>query len=150
MGALATALSSYGLIGIDSSPFIYLLEDYPEFSDAAFELFDELAASRASACTSVVTLAEVLVPPFRLGLLDIARNYQATIVGVPNLTIVDIDASIATESARLRGIFRLRTPDSLQLAACMHAGAEVFVTNDRQLQRVSEIPVLLLSDFASG
>jgi predicted nucleic acid-binding protein len=42
----------------------------------------------------------------------------------------------------------LRTPDALQIAACLAHGAEAFVTNDRRLRRVTEIEVKVLEDLA--
>lgn len=150
MGSLAEALVSHHFIGLDSSPFIYLLDDYPVFADVADELFEQLVSGGLLGCTSVVTLTETAVFPFRLGLESVAQRYRSFIADMPQLTLLDINPEVAMYGARLRARYRLRTPDALQLAACIQAGADAFVTNDRQLQRVTEIPVLLLSDFVQN
>lgn len=150
MGSLADALALCRFVGLDSSPFIYLLDDYPEFADIADELFEHIVSGPLLGYTSVVTLAETAVFPFRFGLESVAQHYRAFIAEMPHLALLDITAEVAMYGARLRAQYRLRTPDALQLAACISEGAEAFVTNDRQLTRVKEIPVLLLSDFIEG
>ena len=52
------------------------------------------------------------------------------------------------EAADLRARFNLRTPDAIQVATAIIAGAQAFITNDARLKSVTEIPVLLISAFA--
>ena len=150
MGRLADAVARYQLVGVDSPLFIYMLEAHPIFAQPAHDPFEAVTTGVVAGCTSVLTLIETTVAPFRAGLVDVADNYRSAILKMPNLAVIDIDPEAATSGARLRAKYGLRTPDALQLAACIEAGADAFVTNDRQLQRVAEIPVLLLSDFVDG
>ena len=67
---------------------------------------------------------------------------------IETLTIVHLDARVARIGAELRAMYGLRTPDALQIAACLAHGAEAFVTNDRRLRRVSKMRVMVLEDFS--
>lgn len=40
-------------------------------------------------------------------------------------------------------------PDALQIAACLAAGCDAFLTNDEGLRSISEIRVWTVSDFVS-
>jgi predicted nucleic acid-binding protein len=147
MGRLADVTERYGFVGLDTVPFIYQFETHGTFTTAAHDLFDGLSASRYSACTSVLTLCEIVARPLRYGLERTTERYRMLISEMPNVRLIDIDASIAMEAPRLRATYRLEVPDALHVASCLAAGASAFVTNDRQLKRIREIPVLLLSDF---
>jgi predicted nucleic acid-binding protein len=48
----------------------------------------------------------------------------------------------------LRAEAGLRTPDALQVAAALHGGAELFITNDARLRQTARIRVALLEDYA--
>jgi predicted nucleic acid-binding protein len=97
--------------------------------------------------TSVLTLLEIAIKPLRLGRPEIADAYEALIGDITNLAIKNVDVRSARIGAELRATYGLRTPDSLQIAACVANGAEAFVTNDRRLRRVKEIDIVVLDDF---
>lgn len=98
--------------------------------------------------TSVLTLLEIAIKPLRLGRPEIVDAYEALIGDITNLAINDVDGRSARIGAELRDKNGLRTPDSLQIAACFANRAEAFVTNDGRLRRVKEIEIVMLDDFA--
>lgn len=60
-----------------------------------------------------------------------------------------VDERIALEAGRVQRRYRLSLPDALHLACARAAGAGVFVTNDRDLQRASTyLPVAILDELA--
>jgi predicted nucleic acid-binding protein len=85
---------------------------------------------RNSGVTSVITLLEVLVKPKREGNLEAARDYRELLTTYPNLCILDIDLMLADLTSDLRAKYGIRTPDALQIAAALQAGATGFITND--------------------
>ena len=50
-------------------------------------------------------------------------------------------------AAELRARYRLRLPDAIQLAVALNAGCQAFLTNDRDLQRVTAVRILSLEDL---
>jgi predicted nucleic acid-binding protein len=66
------------------------------------------------------------------------------------LTTYPVDIPIARKAAELRAKENLRTPDVIQIATAIVAGAQAFVTNDARLKNVQDIPILIVSDFLSA
>jgi predicted nucleic acid-binding protein len=106
-----------------------------------------MADGQFTGMTSVLTLLEIAVKPLRLGRPEVADVYEALLGDIPNLAILNLDLRAARIGAELRASYGLRTPDAMQIGACLAHGAEVFVTNDQRLRRVKEINVVLLDDF---
>jgi len=68
----------------------------------------------------------------------------------PNLMVVDIDRNIARQAAQLRAKYGIKTPDAIQVAACITTGAELFICNDIRLKKIQdEIPTTIVGDFIS-
>jgi predicted nucleic acid-binding protein len=144
---IADQVARHRVVGLDTPVFIYQLEGKPPLADVTTDLFRLIQAGTPTAVTSVVTMTELIVKPLELGRVETAYDYERLLLEFPNLAIVDVDLSVARLAARLRARHRLRTPDALQLAACLSAGAAAFVTNDSSLSRVQELDVVLLGDF---
>lgn len=146
--AIVEALGSTRRIGIDTPVFIYHIGQSSARASAATDLLRAVEDGRFEGITSVVTLLEVMIRPLRLGRPEIADAYGALLADIPNLAIVDLDTNAVRIGAELRATYGLRTPDALQIAACLVHGAEAFVTNVRRLRRVREIDIRLLEDWA--
>lgn len=148
MGKLSTALNSYTTIGLDTSVFIYHLESHPNYLPLTQELLEGIEQGKWRAVTSVITLMEISVVPFKIKREDIAGKYEALFVNFPNLLILDINRTITRQAARLRATHQLRPPDALQIAACLSAGAKIFVTNDNRLTQICPLmEVVILDDY---
>ncbi|MGC9074989.1 MAG: type II toxin-antitoxin system VapC family toxin [Candidatus Bipolaricaulaceae bacterium] len=57
--------------------------------------------------------------------------------------LVPVDLAVAKLTTRLRAKYGPRTPDALQVASAIHAGATRFLTDDAQLKQTKEPEVLL-------
>jgi len=126
---------------------IDVLRAYQRVGLDAGAVLRAVADGEFAGVTSTLTLLEVSVRPLRLGRPEIADAYEALLEGIENLAIVRVDTRVARIGADLRATYDLRTPDALQLAACLELGAGAFLTNDRRLRRVKEIDVFVLDDF---
>ena len=133
--------------GLDTSIFIYHFEAHPIYRLITQEIFDSILKGQKQAVTSTITLMEINVRPLQLGRKDIAREYEALLFNYPNMVILDIDRDVARKAAQLRAELTLRPADALQVAACMSGGAQVFITNDKRLNRLESIKVAILDDL---
>lgn len=145
---IVDALRSFQYVGFDTPVFVYHIEQSSRWAATATAALEAMVGGSFSGLTSVITLLEISIKPLRLGRPEVADAYEALIGDITNLAINDIDGRTARIGAELRAKYGLRTPDSLQIAACLADGAEAFVTNDRRLRRVEEIDVVVLGDFA--
>jgi predicted nucleic acid-binding protein len=97
-----------------------------------------------AAVTSTVTMTELLVRPYRTLEESKVRQIYDLLLTYPNLRWITPDLEIADLAARLRARHRLETPDALQAATAVHAGATLLVTNDASFERIQAFETLLL------
>jgi predicted nucleic acid-binding protein len=147
LGKLEEALAAHRVIGIDTSPFIYLWERHPRYLPLSEALFRYLGAPEVQGVTSVITLIEACVHPQRQGRLDLVQAYERALLHSRQVQMLPVDATLARRAVALRAQYDIRVPDALQIAAAVEAGATLFITNDQQLSRVQELEVLLFDDW---
>ena len=136
------------LVGLDTSPFIFFIEEHPDYLPIVLPLFQAIYSGQVQAVTSTITLVEVLVHPLRQGNTKVSQQYRTILTQAQGINMLAITPDIAETAARLRADFNLRTPDAIQVAAALKAGATTFITNDRGLVRLPDMRMVLLADFA--
>jgi predicted nucleic acid-binding protein len=146
---LRSFLAKHHRIAIDSCIFIYYLEANPQFVDLAEEVFVWLERAPHSAVTSTLTMTEILAHPYWAADDEMANKHFSLLSQFPNLEWVAPDLEIADTAARLRAIYRLRTPDALQVPTAVRRNATVMLTNDSDLVAVKELEVLTLTDLSA-
>jgi len=144
MKRLQDFLKNHSVIGLDTSIFIYHLEDHPRYSPLTEIVFSSLEKGINKGVTSYLTLIEILVKPKMEGLLQVARDYEYYLTTFPNLTFYEMGLDVAREASGLRSADRIKTPDAIQLATSILQGATAFLTNDKIFERVKGVEVLIL------
>jgi predicted nucleic acid-binding protein len=61
---------------VDTAPWIYILEDHPEFAPRFAGLFEGAEQGHVQLALTTVTLAEVLTGPFKAGQTALAKRYE--------------------------------------------------------------------------
>lgn len=65
--------------------------------------------------------------------------------------MVEVDLEIAGKAAQIRAEYRnFRAMDSLQLAAAVCSGCDVFLTNDKQLRRFGEMNCVTVEEWETA
>jgi len=144
MKRLQDLLKNHSIVGLDTSIFIYHLEDHPRYSLLTEIIFNSMEKGINRGVTSYLTLMEILVKPKTEGLLQVARDYEYYLTTFPNLTFYEIGLEIARKASDLRALERIKAPDAIQLATAILYEATAFLTNDRTFERVKEIDILIL------
>jgi len=80
----------------------------------------------------------------------LAQQYREILLYTHGLTVQAVTSAIAEEAARLRAAHAFRTPDAIQLATALAAGASSFLTNDAKLVRVPGLHVLIVDQLPTG
>ncbi len=130
---------------VDTAPFIYLAEGQPQFRKAVHEQLSDMIKAGDDVVSSSLTLMEVLVHPKRNNDKSAVMRYKLLFKSLLAEPLIAIDDSIAEFAADIRADYNCKSVDSLQLAAALKAGCEIFYTNDISLQAVKEIHVLTVS-----
>ena len=146
-GSIEGFLKRHRKIGIDTSTFIYQVEGNPKYVDVVDPVFAWLELQNNSAVTSTVTMLELLVRPYQDSDIRRVNEFYALLSTYPNLQWVPPTLEIADTAAQLRAERRLKTPDALQAATALVAGATAFLTNDAVFRRVFGLELLVLDEI---
>jgi len=141
---LRAFLRRHRRIALDTSVFIYQLEANSRYLGLTDPVFAWLERPEHAAVTSTITMTELLVPAYRGGGEQRVNEFYALLTTYPNLDWIAPSLEIADIAARIRAAHRLRTPDALQAATAVHAGATGLITNDPVFERVAGLEALVL------
>ena len=148
MGQLT--LPDYARIYIDTAVVIYTIEVNPNYWQLLQPLWQKFQSEQVELVTSELTLMESLVLPFRQSNLNLVDTYEQLLLSSV-LQLIPIGQAILREAARLRAITpSLRTPDAIHAATALTSGCTQFLTNDRQLRNVTNLPVVVLDEVLAS
>lgn len=136
-----------GSVALDTSIFIYFIEEHPIYLPLVEPLFEAIDAGELDAVTSSLTLLEVLVIPFRFANAALIARYEILLTKSRGLRLVDLDRNFLRSVAQIRAATRAKTPDAMQLAAAMAAGCPTFLTNDNRIPKIAGLRTLYLEDY---
>lgn len=147
MITLDEALADVTNVGFDTAPIIYLIETHPDYDGLVTEIFRRIDQGIITGFTSAITLTEVLTHPLKHGQIHLQREYRDLLLHSANFHTLPVNAEIAEQAAGLRARYGFRTPDALQVAVAKAAKCKVFLTNDKAIERVEDVNVLILDEF---
>lgn len=133
-------------IYLDTNAWIYALEGYADFCSELTLLFEQMQAGALRGITSELTLAELLVKPCRDKDLAQQARYKKAISNRKNFFIVPVLRDLLIDAAEISANTQLKLPDAIHTATAIRAECTTFLTNDRQLKKLTDIPVILLSE----
>jgi predicted nucleic acid-binding protein len=130
----------------DTNLYIYLFEDFGQFTDQVVVLKEKMAKRGDLLFTSALTIGELLVKPTELRDLDLCRKYVRGISASSRL--ISFDVAVAQLYAGIRGDHTIRSPDAIQLACAAAARVDLFITNDGRLlgKRINGIQFIVPLD----
>ena len=138
------------VVGIDSSPFIYYIEAHPSYLEMVQPFFEGVRQGKFPAVTSVVTLLELLVHPYRRNNSQLADEYREILLHSNNITCMGVTTEIAERAAILRSEHPIHTPDAIQMGTALIGRATYFLTNDARLPSLPGMRVPMLDQLRQG
>jgi len=88
------------------------------------------------------------VKPLRDGNTAIEMQYRE-LFEAGAVRLLEASQPIFEDAARLRAEAGLAIPDALHAATALRAGCALFVTNDTDFRRVTDLPVVVLDDLVA-
>jgi len=143
-------LDNSSRIALDTSIFIYYIEKNKTYFDLLKTIFERSRQSNSSLkiITSNITLIEVLTKPFFEKREDLANKYKDILLASEEISILELNNDIAELTAKLKSKYSfLKTPDAIQIATSIYTNADLFLSNDKKLQGISEIKVVVLDQL---
>lgn len=148
MGILSSSTGTR--VYLDTTVFIYLLEDFPPYSAKLEDLFNAVARGEIQGITSELSLAECLVKPIADGNPEARLAYESALRSSPELPVLPITREVLIRAAEVRARQKFRLPDAIHLATAELAHCDSFLTNDTELKRAEGVAVLILSEFCGS
>jgi len=148
---MVSILEGVNRIYLDTAPVIYYIENKEVCKQATNFIFDLFDEDRLTAVTSLITLQEVLVIPYRDGLTKLADQYEQMLTEDTEYVPL-LDEEAAKLVAKLKAVNKkLKTLDAQHLALAIQATCDGFLTNDSELKKVAGLPenfkIVLLSEL---
>ena len=135
---------------VDTAPFIYLIEkneQNPQYFNKIKKFFDDCYNNDVDFVTSVITMEEYMVFPYRTHLTEYIDLFDRLIKAF-GIKVVIIDEKIAKKAAQIRAEYKgFKAMDALQLAAAVIMRCDLFLTNDKQLMKFEEIECVTVDEL---
>jgi len=134
-------------IFVDTAPFIYLIEEHPEYVDRIKQYFIDRFKAGDEFVTSVVSIAEFGVVPNRDNKLELVIRLK-DFLAATGIGVMQISLEHAEQAAKLRGQYKfLKGMDAFQVAVALDEKCQQFLTNDRALNKIEQIEVVLVENL---
>jgi uncharacterized protein len=127
-------------IYFDTAPVIYLVENVTLWEPAVRAV---LARENIRPRISVLTRLECRVQPLREANTALLEDYEEFFASLSG-GLISLDDRVFEKATELRARHNFRTPDALHLAAAIINECQLFLTNDFDLSRCTEIRVEVL------
>lgn len=144
---LRRIVEAHQIVGLDSAPLIYFIEDVAPYADLLDPTFSLLEGHRLRAVTSTVSLAEIFTKPLADKNFDLVDEIKFVLRTLSGLSLIAVDEELAEAAALIRARYSIRLPDAIQIAAAIHGGATLFLTNDKRIRKIDAVEVLVLADL---
>lgn len=131
---------------LDTAPIIYSVEKHADYWQILIPLWQSLKAEEIEVFTSELTLLETLVQPIKQNNQTLISAYESLLTAT-DINLLPINLDILRESANLRAMQNLKTPDAIHASTAFSANCSYFITNDNGLKRLSNINVVILGDL---
>jgi len=126
----------------DSNAFIGLLEASPEEREPLARMWAHAEAGRIEIITSVMTIAEVLVRPFRTGAGALLQAYGGILGKGGLVRLVETSTAVWLEAATNRALLNLKLADAVHLASARREGAVALISADKRLPSGPQMTVV--------
>ena len=119
---------------IDANILIHLVEHRDDLSEALVDLFTAQTGGRPFLVTSELTLAEVLVGPYRESNDRLIDRYDAATISNDQLEVGPIVRPVLWYAAVLRSQYpALKSPDAIHVSTAIAMRCSHFLTADKRL-----------------
>ena len=119
---------------LDTAPVIYVVEQVPDFSQ---KILHYIQKPDIELVVSDLTWMECRVKPLtenKETLLDDYDKFFSQSV----IEIVELSRRVLERAAHIRSQYNIKTPDAIHLGAAIISKCDIFLTNDRRLERFKD------------
>lgn len=133
---------------LDTNCFIYFLQSSEQYAPLVSPFLERSARGLLEIVTSELTIAEMLVKPYKEARPDIAQQYRRFFSMERIIATRPIGLGILDAAAALRATHRLSLADAIHLATAIDGGCAIFLTNDSGIRGPGAVEIVQLSDLS--
>ncbi len=127
-------------VTIDASVFGNAFSSAEVGSDKSWDFITGLKESNIQIIVPTLLLTEVAAAVARKqNNTELALNLMIEIQNLPNITLIDIDESLAETAAEIAATYRLRGSDAVYAAVAKRFATELITLDTEQLQRMKKV-----------
>lgn len=130
---------------VDTNAFVYFLQRHPEFYGRVLPLFEAAAQGRLQLVSSELTVAELLVQPYKLGRADVAATYRRFLKDEGLIELVPISLNVLEAAAASRGTLGGSLADAIHIATASLSDCVALVTNDHGIRAAPPLKIIQLA-----
>ena len=130
---------------VDTNAFVYFLERHPEFYERVLPLFEAAARGSLQLVTSELTVAELLVQPYKMGRADIAATYRRFLKDEGLIDLVPVSLNVLEAAAASRAALGGSLADAIHVASASLSDCAAFVTNDQGIRSAPPLKIIQLA-----
>ena len=127
-------------VTVDASVFVNAFSPAEEGSDKSFEFLARLNRQGTPIILPILVLPEIVAAVSRRqGHPELALQLAQDVRKFPNLTLVEVDESLANAAMEVAAQHRLRGSDAVYAALALRFGAELITLDREQLERLPSV-----------
>jgi len=132
-------------IFLDTNIFLAILNEEKNWQ-LAEKLLLEIHNGKHAGYTSVICVSEILSGFYAEGASEKGDMFLTDMKSINNLTITDVDITIAKDAAKIRAKYKIKLPDAMIASSCNIHKCKL-ITQDENLKRVKEINVKSIDEI---
>ncbi len=122
---------------LDTAPVIYVVEQVPDFSE---KILHYIQKPDIELVVSDLTWMECRVKPLTENKETLLADYDK-FFSQSVIEIVELSRRVLERAAHIRSQYNIKTPDAIHLGAAIISKCDIFLTNDRRLERFKDIHI---------
>ena len=132
---------------LDTNIIIYLLEGFEPHTTILSQLLQAIEQGQITCITSELTVAEVLVRPFKREAADHIKTYTDALNDPRLVTLKPVTYQTFVDAAFTRAETGMKLPDAIHVAAALQANCDIFLTNDKKIKTPKSLCLMTLDEL---
>jgi len=132
---------------LDSNIIIYLLEGFKPYAGVLAQLLEAIENGAITCVTSELTVAEVLVRPFKKEATQHIKTYTDALSDPRLVTSRPANYQTFVDAAFARAQTGMKLSDAIHVATALQANCDIFLTSDKKIKAPKVLRIMSLEEL---
>jgi len=126
-------------ITIDTNIFINVKEEEDPFFEYSSKILNAIEQGQLKGVISIITIVELCVGYYNINKPIEKDEFISKLYSQDNYAIIDLDRTLADQSAKIRSEINLKLPDCIIVATSLQENAFFLISNDKKFDRAKDV-----------